>query len=215
MIRKLIGTLALAAVVATPASAQFQVDFVWTGAGATSYADYTGTINGGPEIQVFCVDPTKFVYAPTGVHADDYTGAWVTPMSSGNPARTQNYSNTWNTQYLEAARIASFMLQPLQALPYSTDDYQAAIWTAMGFVPAQITVPYNAANVAAIRTAAAGVEIFPNQWLVITDAAKQYQEFITFDPDRPQETVPEPATMTLLATGLAGMAAARRRRKQA
>ena len=40
-----------------------------------------------------------------------------------------------------------------------------------------------------------------------------YQEFITYDPSRPQETVPEPATMTLLATGLAGMAAARRRRK--
>ena len=33
------------------------------------------------------------------------------------------------------------------------------------------------------------------------------------EPDPPLETVPEPATMTLLASGLAGLAAARRRRR--
>lgn len=37
---------------------------------------------------------------------------------------------------------------------------------------------------------------------------------ITDIPDGPQETVPEPATMTLLATGLLGMAAARRKRNK-
>jgi hypothetical protein len=209
MIRKVLSTLALAAVVATPASAQFQVDFEFLGAGS-SFAEYTGSINGGASIQVFCVDPTRGV--TTG---QDYDGAWVTPMSSGNPVRTQNPGGLWNVQYLEAARIASFMLQPIGPLPYSVDDYQAAIWTAMGFTSGQIGSIYNAANVTAIRTAASGINIFPNQWLVITDANKAFQEFITFDPDRPQEVVPEPATMTLLATGLAGMAAARRRRKQA
>ncbi len=45
-----------------------------------------------------------------------------------------------------------------------------------------------------------------------TDPSENWHGF-TVGADRPADVVPEPATMTLLATGLAGMAAARRRRK--
>jgi len=42
----------------------------------------------------------------------------------------------------------------------------------------------------------------------------QDMDNVFLGPDQPSEVTPEPATMTLLATGLAGMAAARRRRNK-
>jgi hypothetical protein len=211
MIRRALSALALTAVLAAPAVAQspYQVDFqFFNGGSATDYDQYTGTINGGDLFQVFCVDPTRHV-----VDGQVYSNAWVTPMSASNSSHVQAEFSVWNAQYLEAARIATFMT----GVPNAGDpslvhaqvlDYQHAIWTAMGYAG------YDSPTVAAIRAAAASVEVFPNQWLVITSERKGYQEFITFDGDRPQETVPEPATMTLLATGLAGMAAAKRRRNR-
>ncbi len=47
------------------------------------------------------------------------------------------------------------------------------------------------------------------------DFGEEFAENFNFETERvPAETVPEPATMTLLATGLAGMAAGKKRRKK-
>ncbi len=217
MLRRTLSSLALAAVVAVPAAAQspWQVDAKFHNYGsATAYDRYSANID-GKIFQVFCVNPELLVN-----DNELYADAWVTPFSASNDSHVINPNgNDWLGNYTLAAQVASEFLfnfnYQTAGLGLATKELlnrQYAVWQAMGFNVSGRD-QYDATRVGQIlAAAAANAVVYPNQWLVLTNAQKNRQEFIYFDPSRPQETVPEPATMTLLATGLAGMAAARRRR---
>lgn len=161
---------------------------------------------------------------------------WVTRMSGNDFSKTK-LGNAAIEQYRLAAYMTSFYTNTptvtIDGTDYAAYSLQAAIWQTLGYdgttnsqgqtvIPAERDAIYDYFSTVIIPGS------FDLSFYYVVTAKTpschpvgesdlgrgcDYQEFITFDPSRPQETVPEPATMTLLATGLAGMAAARRRRK--
>jgi hypothetical protein len=185
--------------------------------------------------QVFCVDQLK-----DAIDGSKYD-VWVTPMSSSDFSKTRlGIAGDANaaTKYFQAANLASNYQNAYPGTSATLgdaniDNLQYAIWTIMGTIPPapNSTIdPWNsgagdycASSVIVgcagwdVANLSSGLGLSPNQWLIITAfdlETNDYQEFIYNGPGRPQEVVPEPGTMTMLALGLVGLAGSGLRRRK-
>jgi hypothetical protein len=198
MIRRLVGALALAAVVTTGAQAQFIDNFSFTpGAnnGNHNWASYFGQftdtspsvvaatgVSANTPFQVFCVDQDNIID-----NGDTYS-VWVTPMSSSDFSHTRLGMDPLETDaaedYFQAANLASNfqVAYPGSAATdgdFRIDNLQYAIWTTMGSTPPPPAgLQHNNDYCGSTTTTdcagwdlinkTSGQGISPNQWLVIT-----------------------------------------------
>lgn len=243
MLRRIVGGVALAAILATGASAQDPVNIQFQVAGCAgvntfdtachsggsigSFNGLTGQFSGGPTFQIWCVDESDNItpFIPTGFY-----NAWATSLAGSDFSHVYQ-SGGAPANYAAAASLTQFMTgtddfidptNPATAHGATTwggnPQIQFAIWQLMGFDPQGATSSYNIADVNHWLGLADASSVDLGDWVVISDdlgAGHGEQEFLA-EVSFPQSVpTPEPGTMAMLAVGLVGMAGAgfRRRRK--
>lgn len=163
---------------------------------------YLGSINGGSSFLVWCVD-----YSHEVAFGETYSSFWLTPLT-GSLIHTREPGNLLGYEW--AAWYAS---QMTSANPNNV-DLQINMWNAVssnaffgaGFGGSPLTL-----GTSSLLTD-------PQNWALIDGAGNSAdrQEFLVRIEGIGTRTdvVPEPVTMSLLATGLAGMALANRKRRR-
>ena len=243
MIRRLVGILALTVVLATGANAQI-ISFTdpsfhlnpFTGSGIIAGASANGLsgsfstahplyepYGAGESFQAWCVDLT---------HGSRPNTSWPVTVTMLNSTTFAPYLHDANavpsyTDYAKAAWLTTQMSGTADTHLGNT-SLQCAIWFVMGYnISGESGCNYGATQTARIATdvADAGANvgsIHMADWMIITQTLDPHtfgcnpggtslcnQEFLAN-----VNVIPEPATMTLVAMGLVGMAGAGLRRRK-